>query len=78
MVDLPESVVLVTGRSSGIRRAAVHAFARAGSRVVLAAQEVPQNRGEVRFVRVDVSRAAASYVTGQSMIIDGGMTASTR
>jgi NAD(P)-dependent dehydrogenase (short-subunit alcohol dehydrogenase family) len=59
-------VVLVTGGSTGIGRAAVHLFARAGARVVLAgrrahqgdevAAQVRADGGEARFVRADVSQ----------------------
>lgn len=68
MTGLEGKVVLITGGSSGIGRAAAHAFGAAGARVVLAARGV--ERGEAvaramrdagaaaRFVRADVSRAA--------------------
>jgi NADP-dependent 3-hydroxy acid dehydrogenase YdfG len=36
--DLATSLVVITGASSGIGRAAGHAFARQGSRLVLAAR----------------------------------------
>jgi NAD(P)-dependent dehydrogenase (short-subunit alcohol dehydrogenase family) len=61
------NVALVTGRSSGIGRAAALAFARAGARVVLAARGVDRGNQVVReiqaaggiatFVPTDVSRA---------------------
>jgi NAD(P)-dependent dehydrogenase (short-subunit alcohol dehydrogenase family) len=67
MISLQGKVVLVTGGSSGIGRAAVHRFAAAGARVVFAArgrdrgeavaEEVRRRGGEARFVPADVSSA---------------------
>ncbi|HEX5963519.1 MAG TPA: SDR family NAD(P)-dependent oxidoreductase, partial [Gemmatimonadales bacterium] len=67
-MSLKDKVVIVTGGSSGIGRAAVHAFAQAGARVVLAARgsargedvalEVRRRGGDARFFQADVSRAA--------------------
>jgi len=68
MTSLQDKVVLITGGSSGIGRAAAHAFAQAGAKVVLAARRAERGEavaraireagGEARFVRADVSRAA--------------------
>ena len=68
MTALQGKVVLITGGSSGIGRAAAGAFARAGARIVLAgrrrelgeqvAQELQAEGVDVRFVQADVSLAA--------------------
>jgi NAD(P)-dependent dehydrogenase (short-subunit alcohol dehydrogenase family) len=68
MASLQGKVVLVTGGSSGIGRAAVHAFAQAGARVVVTARgvergeevvrEIRQQGGQACFVPADVSRAS--------------------
>jgi NAD(P)-dependent dehydrogenase (short-subunit alcohol dehydrogenase family) len=68
MSSLQGKVVLVTGGSSGIGRAAAAAFARAGARVVIAARgaergeqvarELRANAADARFVQADVSIAA--------------------
>jgi NAD(P)-dependent dehydrogenase (short-subunit alcohol dehydrogenase family) len=68
MSSLQGKIVLVTGGSSGIGRAAAHAFARAGARVVLTARgaergreverEIQREHGEARFIQADVSRSA--------------------
>jgi NAD(P)-dependent dehydrogenase (short-subunit alcohol dehydrogenase family) len=93
-MSLEAKVVLVTGGSSGIGRAAAHAFAAARARVVLGTTEgrtaveqqyaalVPMRRigrpEEAAAVAVWLCSDAASYVTGHSMIVDGGMTAFAR
>jgi NAD(P)-dependent dehydrogenase (short-subunit alcohol dehydrogenase family) len=68
MTTVRGKVVLITGGTSGIGRAAASAFARAGARIVLAArrigpgeqaaQELQDQGADVRFVQADVSRAA--------------------
>jgi NAD(P)-dependent dehydrogenase (short-subunit alcohol dehydrogenase family) len=67
MLSLEGKVVLITGGSSGIGRAAAHSFSRAGAKVVVAARGVERGEevardirregGEARFVQADVSRA---------------------
>jgi NAD(P)-dependent dehydrogenase (short-subunit alcohol dehydrogenase family) len=68
MSSLHGKVVLVTGGSSGIGRAAANAFARAGARLVIAARgsdrgeqaarELQAGGADARFVQADVSIAA--------------------
>ena len=67
MTSMDGKVVLLTGGTSGIGRAAAGAFAHAGARIVLAgrraepgeraARELQAEGADVRFVQADVSRA---------------------
>lgn len=67
MEDLKNKVVLITGGSSGIGRAAAMGFARRGARVVIASrgkergnrvvQEIQAQGAEAIFVATDVSQA---------------------
>jgi NAD(P)-dependent dehydrogenase (short-subunit alcohol dehydrogenase family) len=77
---LTGKIALITGGSSGIGRAAALTFAGQGATVVIAARTAP--RGEaVRRPPEEAAEAAvwlysdaASYITGHSPIVDGGLT----
>ncbi len=68
MNSLQDKVVLITGGTSGIGRAAARTFARAGARIVIAgrrrelgeqaARELQAEEFDVRFIQADVSLAA--------------------
>lgn len=56
--DLPDSVVVITGASSGIGRAAAYAFAREGSRLVLAARSA----GPLRTLAEEIERMGTAAI----------------
>src|SRR5437879_1111797 len=60
MEDLKNKVVLITGGSSGIGRAAALAFARRAVRVVIAARGV--ERGNQAVHEIEAARGAAIFV----------------
>src|SRR5918995_4485668 len=86
MSSLQGKVVLVTGGTSGIGLAAVHAFVGAGAKVVLAgrrpdpgeaaAGEIQRQGGEARFVQADVSRIEdVEALIGETVSIYGRLDA---
>ena len=58
MVSMNESVVVVTGSSTGIGQATAEAFAREGATVVLAAR----SEGRLQRIRSDIEKAGGNAV----------------
>ncbi|MDX5378432.1 MAG: SDR family NAD(P)-dependent oxidoreductase, partial [Halomonas sp.] len=79
---MPETVVVVTGASSGIGRATAHEFARQGATLVLAArdktalhdvaEECHRFGGQARFIVADVTKPEDMQRLAQSAIEAAG------
>jgi NADP-dependent 3-hydroxy acid dehydrogenase YdfG len=66
--DLSASVVVITGASSGIGRAAAYAFAREGSRLALAARSA----GPLRTLAEEIEAMGAAAVAVPTDVRDEG------
>ncbi len=75
MKEFEGKVALVTGGGSGIGRATAMAFARDGAQVVIGNRNVARGEETVSIIREAGGTASASFVTGHSMMVDGGFTA---
>ena len=79
-LGLDGRVALVTGASRGIGRAIADGYGGMDLAQAAARDQVPAGRlgtpEEVAAAAVFLCSATASYVTGQTLVVDGGLTQS--
>jgi NAD(P)-dependent dehydrogenase (short-subunit alcohol dehydrogenase family) len=73
-IKLDGKRALVTGGNSGIGEAVALALAEAGARVAINYLVDPESAEEIARMAVVLVSDVASYVTGRTLFVDGGMT----